>query len=445
MSTYKFTQGQKVKWSNGQQPHYYIETPFRDNGMNLYELKNEAGNLCGGRVREDELEDFTEPLEITPSEPVTIVTMQVEQIIETTLAKFNDVEVHDYGALVAPYRNVTIKDLETPQIFNEVEDLRKKLKGTRTNIERIRKALKEDSLKTGRAIDAKAKELTEPINEPEQYLKDLVEKFEAHKQAEEQRKKEALQKLVIGRIDTLAKYGHVITYDDALTMEEIAYQELLQEKKSNWEVEEALKAAAKEKAEKEEAERLERLRNMEEKEAELLLREQRMMLRELLLTRTAVNHMIKVPDDMPSGLANDILGEGYGYDWAYQSDRTFDAPDQIPLSGNCVTEAHLTQKPIDLPNDLFDALDATKDYESNRIDLPEYDSAGGHEVAFNPTPSNAVELTDEDAAILFDRSEFQDFVKRLEGLAPYWPSGQSTSGNAIAVRFSEVYNAMKSF
>ena len=388
--------------------------------------------------------DDSAELEIT--EP-TIVTMDTEQIIEVTLAKFKDVETSDYASLVAPYRNLDFMALDDEAKLKEVEEVRKTLKATRIGIERLRKALKEDSLKMGRAIDAKAKELTEPIVEPENFLEDLVAKHKRHVDEQEKRKAEALTKMITGRMNHLAQYGHVVTYEELLGMEELDYQELLQTKKSEWEVNQAMEAAAAEKAAKDEADRLQRLAEMDAKERELFKKELALLVKGFASLLSANSTPLLVPDNIPIDICNEMLE---GVDWCYESN--YVAPVEIePL--NFIP--HVESNPIgilnfegvkrtDLLDDFFEALDATKDYDANRVDLPEYDSAGGYEVANKPE-SNAVQLTDEEAAILLDRSDFQNFTKLLEKNYQYWPVTKSEKGMEIARRFNEVFNEMKSF
>lgn len=52
---FKFKEGQKVNWVNGQYEFYTVRYSFKDCGQKLYSLTNPSGSESGGRVREDEL------------------------------------------------------------------------------------------------------------------------------------------------------------------------------------------------------------------------------------------------------------------------------------------------------------------------------------------------------------------------------------------------------
>ena len=56
----KFKKGDKVDWSEGGSDWYTIDYKFVDSGVILYNLRNPEGISSGGRVREDELENYEE-------------------------------------------------------------------------------------------------------------------------------------------------------------------------------------------------------------------------------------------------------------------------------------------------------------------------------------------------------------------------------------------------
>lgn len=145
-------------------------------------------------------------------------------------------------------------------------EARKALKSIRVAVEKRRKELKEDSLRTGRAIDSIAKVLKERIEPIETYL-DEQEKFA---EREEAARKDAVEK---DRTEALSKYpGLDLAFYDLRNMPEENFQQLLRSAqmaeedriaKEKAEAEAAAKAEA-ERIAKEKAEAEERARIAEE-------------------------------------------------------------------------------------------------------------------------------------------------------------------------------------
>ena len=129
------------------------------------------------------------------------------------------------------------------------------LKGKRVEVEKVRKELKEQSLREGKAIDGIAnvlKALIEPIEEQ-------LEKSEKFAEIQEQQRKESRK---LKRIELLQPYGTDIDFYDLLNMPDNIFADLLTGQKTAFEnkiaeekrIEE--ERIAKEKAEAEERERL---------------------------------------------------------------------------------------------------------------------------------------------------------------------------------------------
>jgi hypothetical protein len=91
------------------------------------------------------------------------------------------------GEILASYQNIEVTDASQTELMAEARTKRLALKKVRTTVENKRKALKEDSLRTGKAIDSVARLIKDTITPAEEYL-EQQEKFaeiqEAKRQAE---------------------------------------------------------------------------------------------------------------------------------------------------------------------------------------------------------------------------------------------------------------------
>lgn len=108
------------------------------------------------------------------------------------------------GEILATYKDLKVTDVNDFATMAEARDLRLKLKEIRVSVEKKRKELKEDSLRTGKAIDSVAKKVKEEIEPAEKYLEEQ-EKFAEIKAAE------AKAKVTTQRLTKLAEYTTDVT------------------------------------------------------------------------------------------------------------------------------------------------------------------------------------------------------------------------------------------
>ncbi len=123
------------------------------------------------------------------------------------------------GQILADYQKIKVTDVAQIKEMSEAREKRLALRQARITVEHKRKELKEDSLKTGRAIDAVAKFVKEQIEPAEKYL----EQQEKFKELKEQA--EAAERLA-ARTEAVAKFTDPALYT-LDTMAEETFQELL--------------------------------------------------------------------------------------------------------------------------------------------------------------------------------------------------------------------------
>jgi hypothetical protein len=91
----------------------------------------------------------------------------------------------------AQYMQLTVKGLDDKEGLAAVHTARMVVKNKRIEVEKVRKALKEDSLKFGRAVDMEAKRIAALLEPIETYLEseeDKIARIKAEIKAEEERK-----------------------------------------------------------------------------------------------------------------------------------------------------------------------------------------------------------------------------------------------------------------
>lgn len=137
-----------------------------------------------------------------------------QELVEAFGGPFNEV-----GEILSTYQEIKVTDVSQVEDMKKARDLRLQLKNARTTVERKRKELKEESLKTGRAIDAVARFVKETIQPAEEYL-ETQEKF---RQIQEE--KQRAERLA-ARTSAIAKFADPDMYN-LETMEEEAFQQLL--------------------------------------------------------------------------------------------------------------------------------------------------------------------------------------------------------------------------
>ena len=115
-----------------------------------------------------------------------------DELVKTELTKF-DAVVPKIEELKAQFLPLTIIDLNDTEGYKEVADALKFIVKRRTSIEEKRKELKADSLAYGKAVDARAREITQMLSPIEEHLREQKEKvdnelirIENEKEAEKQ-------------------------------------------------------------------------------------------------------------------------------------------------------------------------------------------------------------------------------------------------------------------
>jgi predicted nucleic acid-binding Zn-ribbon protein len=113
-------------------------------------------------------------------------------LISNELKKFDSVipAIDEYKAKFLPLK---INGIEDEEGYKVVADGLKIIVGRRVAVENKRKELKADSLSFGRAVDARAKEITEMLSPIELHLKKVKEDIDLEFAKIEQKKKEAAQ------------------------------------------------------------------------------------------------------------------------------------------------------------------------------------------------------------------------------------------------------------
>lgn len=119
-----------------------------------------------------------------------------EQLVRSELSKYDDV-IPKVEELKAQYMSLTIESIEDKDGYQQVKDAIRFIITKRNEIEEKRKELKADSLAYGRAVDARAREITSMITPIEEYLKEqkarIDDEFEQIRVREEQEKQARLR------------------------------------------------------------------------------------------------------------------------------------------------------------------------------------------------------------------------------------------------------------
>lgn len=214
-----------------------------------------------------EFEEATARAEAAPpvAEEVDTEALAIVDNFEVTKAKI--------AALKARYSGLTIAGLEDRKGYEAVHAARMELRGYRTGTEKIRKALKEESLARGRKIDSIAKEITALLLEIESPLDAEESRIDAERERIKAEKQKETEAKIQRRIDILQKYGQPFTLAEVTQMTDTAFGFLEATAKEGFEAREAQRIAAeaalaKQKAEQEAREAAERKAKEEAEAAE---------------------------------------------------------------------------------------------------------------------------------------------------------------------------------
>jgi septal ring factor EnvC (AmiA/AmiB activator) len=172
-----------------------------------------------------------------------IVGTNAQALIEAFGAPFTEA-----GDILRTYKEIEVTDESQTELMKEAKAKRITLRNIRTGVENKRKELKEESLKTGKAIDSVARYIKENIEPAEDYL-ELQEKFADIKKAER------LAKIKADRIEKLMQYTDDISMYNIDNIEDETFEFLLSKVKKEHDDKIAAEKAEAELLVKEEADR----------------------------------------------------------------------------------------------------------------------------------------------------------------------------------------------
>lgn len=130
----------------------------------------------------------------------------VEEVISTEIKKFNLADVK-IAELKEQFKDLEISGVEDKNGYKAVSEAIKIVRTYRTGVEKVRKQIKENYLKTGRAIDEEAKRLTASLEEIENPLKDKKQEIDDEIQAEKDRQEAEAQAKTDERVAELEAVG----------------------------------------------------------------------------------------------------------------------------------------------------------------------------------------------------------------------------------------------
>ena len=130
----------------------------------------------------------------------------VEEVISTEIKKFNLADAK-IAELKETFKHLEISGVEDKDGYKAVSEAIKIVRTYRTGVEKVRKQIKEDYLKTGRAIDEEAKRLTASLEEIENPLKDKKQEIDDEIQAEKDRQEAEAQAKTDKRVEELEAVG----------------------------------------------------------------------------------------------------------------------------------------------------------------------------------------------------------------------------------------------
>lgn len=131
-----------------------------------------------------------------------------QQLVDRELSKYDEVipKIEEIKAELMPLK---IQSIDDQNGYEEVAKALRFVVSKRTAIEQKRKELKADSLAFGRAVDARAKEITEMLAPVEEHLKAEKQKIDDQKAEIERQKEIARQQKIRERHDKLISAGCV--------------------------------------------------------------------------------------------------------------------------------------------------------------------------------------------------------------------------------------------
>lgn len=148
-----------------------------------------------------------------------------DELINKELVKF-DVVIPAVEELKEKYMPLKIASIDDEEGYKEVAASLKFIVSKRTAVEDKRKELKADSLKFGRAVDARAKEITAMLEPIETHLKSEKERIDAEKERIKKEEEERVQKKINDRITQLVSLGMYQTMTEFVWASKITGEEI---------------------------------------------------------------------------------------------------------------------------------------------------------------------------------------------------------------------------
>ena len=130
----------------------------------------------------------------------------VEDVISTEIKKFNLADAK-IAELKEQFKDLEISGVEDKDGYKAVSEAIKIVRTYRVGVEKVRKQIKENYLKTGRAIDEEAKRLTASLEEIENPLKAKKQEIDDEIQAEKDRQEAEAQAKTDKRVEELEAVG----------------------------------------------------------------------------------------------------------------------------------------------------------------------------------------------------------------------------------------------
>ena len=132
-----------------------------------------------------------------------------DQLIQRELTKF-DVVIPAVAELSKEFLPLKIASIDDTEGYAEVSKALRFVVSRRTAVEEKRKELKADSLAYGRAVDARAKEITEMLSPIELHLKSEKDRIDEEKELIKKREEEEKLAVINNRSNTLIRLGGVL-------------------------------------------------------------------------------------------------------------------------------------------------------------------------------------------------------------------------------------------
>jgi hypothetical protein len=147
------------------------------------------------------------PFEIVES--IQEIPTSFDQLIKRELTKF-DIVLPAVAELSKEFLPLKISSIDDVEGYTEVSKALRFVVSKRTAVEDKRKELKADSLAYGRAVDARAKEITEMLSPIELHLKSEKDRIDEEKELIKKREEEEKLAVINNRSNTLIRLGGVL-------------------------------------------------------------------------------------------------------------------------------------------------------------------------------------------------------------------------------------------